>query len=178
MEVKQKPTATTKTNSNPTDQSMTEAKQQIAAPMAMAELEIMKAEGVKSVADKSPEIRNVALLLIVVLGITLSSQIISYLIAASFNNAQTSFFSFFVGNNGTLGIVLLLIQVTAIFILLFTRNTSHAKTIILVASITFGVTLAKGILSFQIGPSIITNATILMVNFLIFRKIFKAYLDL
>jgi hypothetical protein len=178
MEAKQKPIGTDKTYPNPIDQSMPEEKQQITAPMALAELEIMKVEGAKSVADKSPELRNIALLLIVVLGATLLSQIGSYLIVESFNTTQSDFFSTFVNSNGVLGITLLLIQVIAIFILLFTRNTSHAKTVLLVAGIGFGVTLVKGIVGFQIGPSIITDLAILVVNFLILRKLFKVYLEL
>lgn len=178
MEDKQKPVNTAKIYPHPVDQSASEEKQQITAPMAMAELEIMKVEGAKSAADKSPEIRNIALLLTVVLGVTLFSQIISYLIVKSFNNTQTSFFSLFVSSNGVLGLTILLIQVIAIFILLFTRNTSHAKTIILVAGIGFGVTLVNGIFSFQTGPSIMADSAILVVNFLILRKIFKVYRDL
>jgi hypothetical protein len=165
MEAKQKPTGS-------------EEKQQVTAPMAMAELEIMKAEGAKSVADKSPEIKKLALLLAVVLGVTLFSQIVSYLIIESFDTAQTNFFSLFVSSNGILGITLLLIQAVTIFILLFTRDTSHAKTILLVASVGFGVALVKSIFSFQLGPSIITDLTILVVNFFILWKIFKVYLDL
>jgi len=167
MEAKQKPIG-----------PVSEEKQQITAPMAMAELEIMKVEGAKSAANKSPEIRDIALLLIVVLGVNLFSQIISYLIVESFNIAQPSFFSAFVSINGVLGITLLLVQVIAIFILLFTRNMSHAKTILPVVGIGFGITLVKGIFSFQIGPSIITDLAILVVNFLILRKIFKVYLEL
>jgi len=178
MEAKPKPIGTAKTYPNPVDQSMSEEKQQYTAPMAMAELEIMKVEGAKSVADKSPEIRSIALLLVVVLGITLFSQISSYVIVKSFNTTHISFFSLFVSSNGILGIALLLIQVMAIFILLFTRNTSHAKTIILVAGIGIGVTLVKGFFGFQVGPAIMANLAVLVVNFFILRKIFKAYLDL
>jgi hypothetical protein len=148
------------------------------APMAMAELEIMKAEGAKSVADKNPEIKNIALLLAVVLGVTLFSQIISYLIITSFNNTQTDFFSLFINSNGVLGITLLLIQVIAVSILLFTRNSSHAKTILLVAGIGVGASLINGIFSLQFGPSIIANAATLVVNFFILRKIFNVYLEL
>lgn len=178
MEAKQKPIDTAKIYPNPIDQSMSEEKQRITAPMAMAELEIMKLEGAKSVADKSPDMRNIALLLIIVLGVTLVSQIGSYLIIESFSDTQISFFSFFINSNGVLGTTFLLIQVIAIFILLFTRNTSHAKIILLVASIGFGITLVNGILSFQIGPSIITTLATLAVNFFILRKIIKVYLDL
>jgi len=178
MEAKQKPTSAAKIYPNPIDQSISEEKQQTTVPMAMAELEIMKIEGAKSAADKSPEIRNVALLLAVVLGVTLFSQISLYVIVESLNNTQTSFFSAFVSSNGVLGITFLLVQVIAIFILLFTRNTSHAKTIILVAGIGFGVTLVKGIFSFQIGPAIMAGLVTLVVNFLILRKIFKLYVDL
>jgi hypothetical protein len=178
MEGKQKPVNTAKIYPHPVDQSASEEKQQNTAPMAMAELEIMKVEGAKSVADKSPEIRNIALLFLVILGITLFGQISSYLIASSFNNEHPSFFSALVSSNGVLGITILLIQVTAIFILLFTRNTSHAKTIILVAGICFGVTLVKGGLSFGIGPAMVASFASLVVNFLILRKIFKIYQDL
>ncbi len=178
MQAKQKPIGTAKVYPNPTNQDASKEKQQITAPMAMAELEITKAEGAKSAADKSPEIRDVALLLAVVFGITLFSQISSYLLVKPFNTTQTNFFSAFVSTSGILGITLLLIQVIAICILLFTRNTSLAKTIILVAGISFGVTLVKGIFSFQIGPTIIANAAVLVVNFLILRKIFKVYVDL
>jgi len=153
-------------------------KPQITAPMAMADLEIMKVEGAKSAANKSPEIRNIALLFVVVFGVTLLSQISSYLLVKSSDTTQTSFLSAFASSNGALGITLLLIQVIAIFILLFTRDTSHVKTIILVAGISFGVTLVKGIFGFQIGPAIIANSATLVVNSLILRKIFKVYLDL
>lgn len=177
MEGKQKPIGTAKIYPNPDDQSVSEEKQQITAPMAMAELEIMKVESAKSVADKSPEVRNIALLLAAVLGLGLFGQIISYLIIKSFES-QTSFFSFFVSSNGVLGITLLLIEVVAIFILLFTRNISRAKTIILVAGIVFGISLVKGIFSFQIGPGIMTDIATLMIDILIVRKIFKAYVEL
>jgi hypothetical protein len=178
MEGKQKPIDTAKIYPNIVDQSVSEEKQRITAPMAMAQLEIMKVEGAKSAADQNPEFRNIALLFLAILGITLFGQISSYLIVESFNTTQTSFLSAFASSNGVLGIALLLIQVIAIFILLFTRNTSHAKTIILVAGIGFGVILVKGIFSFQIGPAIMANFAALVVNFLILRKIFKAYLDL
>lgn len=180
MEAKQKPIGTAKTYPNPTDQSVTEEKHQPTTPMAVAELEIMKVESAKSVADKSQEIRNIALLLMVVLGVTLLSQVITYVIVESFNTTtiQTSFLSLFVSSNGVLGITFLLIQVIAIFILLFTRNTSHVKAVLVVAGIGFGVTLVKGISSFQIGPTIMANLATLIVNALIFRKIFKAYVDL
>jgi hypothetical protein len=178
MEAKQKPTGTAKIYPNPIGQNTPEEKQQITAPMAMAELEIMKLEGAKSVAYKSPEIRNIAILLIIVLGVTLVSQISSYLIIESSSNTQTSFLSLFINSNGVLGITLLLIQAITIFILLFTRNTSHAKTILLVAGIGFGVTLVKGLFSFQIGPSVIIDLATLGVNFFILRKIFKVYLEL
>ena len=168
MEAEQKPIDTTKIYPDP----------KITAPMAMAELEIMKVEAAKSAAAKSPGIRNIAILLIVVLGVTLFSQVISYLIATSFNTIQVSFFSLFLSSNGVLGITFLLIQVIAILVLLFTRNTSHAKTIILVAGISFGVTLVNGIFSFQIGPGIIASAAALAVNFFILVKIFKVYVDI
>lgn len=163
---------------DPIDQSASEEKPQITAPMAMAELEIMKAEGAKSAAAKNPELRNIALLFMVVVGVNVLSQIGSYLIVQSFNNTQTSFFTAFVNSTGTLGIMLLLVQVIAIFILLFTRNTSHAKALLLVAGICFGVTLLEGIFSFQIGPSLITDLAILGVNFFILRKIFNVYMSL
>jgi hypothetical protein len=178
VENKQKPINTAKTYPNSVDQSVSEEKQQITAPMAMAELEIMRAEGAKSAADKSSGIRNIALLLAVLLGVTLFSQIISYLIVKSFNNTETSFFSLFVNSNGVLGITFLLVQVIAIFILLFTRNTSHAKTIILVAGIGFGVTLVKSVFSFGVSPAMMFSFATLVVNFLILRKIFKIYLEL
>jgi hypothetical protein len=178
VEAKQKSIDTAKMHPYSIDQSVSEKKQQITAPVAMAELEIMKVEGAKSAADKSPEIRNIALLLIVVLGVTLFGQIISYVIVESFNNTQAGFFRTFVSSNGVLGITLLLTQIVAIFILLFTRNTSHAKTIILVAGIGFGITLVKGIFSLQLGAAIMANFATLVVDFLILRKIFKLYLDL
>jgi hypothetical protein len=178
MDDKQRPTNTANIHHNLIDQSVSEEKQQTTAPTAMAELEIMKVEGAKSVADKSPEIRNIALLLAVVLGVTLFSHIGLYVIVESFNYAQPSFFSAFVSTTGVLGITLLLTQVVAIFILLFTRNTSHAKTILLVAGICFSVTLIKSIFSFGIGPAIMANLAILVIDFLILRKIFKLYLEL
>jgi len=162
----------------PVDQSISEEKQQIIAPMAMADLEIMKAESAKSTASHNPEVRNIALLLIVVLGVTLLSQISSFLMAQSFSTTHTSFLSAFVNTNGFLGIALLLIQMIAIFILLFTRNISLVKAVILLAGVSFGVTLVKGILSFGVGPTMLLNFATLVVNFLILRKIFKAYLNL
>lgn len=174
---KQKPTGTVKMYSHSVDQSLPEEKPQVTPAMAMAELEIMKLENAKSVADKSPEIRNIALLLAVVLGVTLFSQVISYLIVRSFNNTETSFFSLFVSSNGIFGITVLLAQVIAIFILLSTRKTSHAKTILLVMAIGFGVSLVTGTVGLQIGPTIMANAAILVVNFLILRKIVKVYLE-
>ena len=146
--------------------------------MAMAELEIMKAEGAKSVADRNPEIKNIALLLAVVLGVTLFSQVISYLIITSFDTTQTNFFSLFVNSNGVLGITLLLVQIVAVCILLFTKDTSRAKTVLLVAGISFGVSLVNGALSFQVGPSAIASGATLVVTFLILQKIFKVYVDL
>lgn len=178
MESKQKLIDTAKINPNPVDQSVSEEKQQITAPMAMADLEIMKIEGTKSAADQNPEVRNIALLFVAVLGITLFSQISSFLVVSSFNNTHSSFFSAFVSSNGFLGITLLAVQVIAIFSLLFTRDTSHAKTIILIAGISFGVILVKGVVSFGIGPTMIFNFASLVVNLLILRKIFKVYLDL
>lgn len=178
MEAKQKPIGAEKIYPNHVDQSASEEKQQNAAPMAMAELEIMKVEAAKSVADKSPEIRNIALLLAAVVGVNLFSQIISYLIVASFDNTQSNFFSMFVSSNGALGIIFLLVQVAAIFTLLFTKNTSHAKTVILIAGIGFGLGLVSSIASFNIGPGIMTNIATLVVSFLIFRKILKVYLEL
>ncbi|HSX43567.1 MAG TPA: hypothetical protein VLF59_05800 [Candidatus Saccharimonadales bacterium] len=178
MEAKPKPTDTAKIYPSPVDQSTPEEKQQITTPMAMANLEIMKSESTKGVADQNPEVRNIALLFVAVLGITLFSQASSFLIVSSFNNTHPSFFQLFVSSNGFLGITFLLIQVVAIFILLFTRNISHAKTIILVTGISFGVTLLKGIFSLDIGPAAMANFATLVVNFLIFRKIFKLYLNL
>jgi len=169
MEPKQKPIGPAKTN--PVDPQITPP------PMALAELEIMKADSAKSVANKSPEVRNIAALLAAVLGLGLFGQIISYLIVKSFNT-ETSFFAFFASSNGVLGIAILLVQVIAIFILLFTKNISRAKTIILIAGIGFGVALVSGIFSFRIGPSIMTDLAILVVNILLVRKIFKAYLEL
>jgi hypothetical protein len=162
MEPKQKPVGTAK----------------ITAPIAMAELEIMKVEGAKNVANRSPEIRNIALLLIVVLGVTLFSQIISYLLVMSFGTTQISFFSVFISSNGVLGLTLLLVQVIAIFMLLFTKNTAHAKTILLVAGISFGISLVNGIFSFQVGPGVIASGAALVVNFLILVKIFRVYVKL
>lgn len=166
MEPKQKPTGTP------------EEKQKITAPMAIAELEIIKLEATKSVADKVPEIRNIALLLAVVLGVAIFGQILSYVILTSFNNTQTNFFSVFVESNGVLDMTFLLIQAIAIFILLFTRKASHAKAIILLAGIGFGFSLVNSITNFDIGPAIMTNFATLAVNFLIFRKILKVYLAL
>ncbi len=178
MEAKQKPIGTAKISHNPIGQGTSKEKQQITAPMALAELEIMKVEGAKSAADKSPGIKNIALLLIVLLGVTLFSQIISYLIVTPFNNTEASFFSLFVSSNGVLGLTIMLIQVIAIFTLLFTRNTARAKTVLLVAGIGFGVTSLNGILGLQIGPSIMTDVAILVVNLFILGKIFKVYVEL
>jgi hypothetical protein len=177
MDDKQRPIGTAKIHPNPIDQSMSEEKQQITAPMAMAELEIMKLEGAKSAAAKNPEIRNIALLLLAILCVTLLGQISSTLIVTSFDTTQ-SFFSVFLSSNGVFGIALLLIQAIAIFTLLFTRNISRAKTIILVAGIGFGALLINGIVSFTIGPAIMTSIATLVVIFLIFRKIIKVYLGL
>lgn len=163
---------------DPADQSLLKNKQPIAAPTAMAELEIMKAEDAKSVANKSPEIRSIALLLMVALGVTLFSQVVTYFIVQSFGEAKASFISVFMSSNGFLGVTLLLVQAVAMFALLFTRNISHAKTIILVTGLSFGVTLVRGFFSFQIGPAVMANATTLVVDFLILRKIIKVYLEL
>lgn len=178
MEARQKQVDTAKIYPNPVSQSTADQKQQAAIATAMAELEIMKATNAKSAAGKNPEIRDIALLLIIILGITLFGQISTYLIAKSFSNIHTSFWSAFASNNGPLGITLLLVEVIAIFILLFTRNMAHAKTVIAVAGIGFGATLIKGIFSFQIGPAVMANFATLVVNFLILRKIFKAYMNL
>lgn len=150
----------------------------VGAPLAMAELEIMKAEDAKSVANKSPQIRKITLLLAVVLGVTLFSQITIYWVTQSFDDSKTSLMSFITNSNGVLGTALLLVQATAIFALLFTRSVSYAKTIILVAGISFGISLVRGFLSFQIGPAVIAQAATLVVDFLILRKIIGVYLDL
>lgn len=160
------------------DQSASDQKRQDNAAMAMADLEIMKAQGAKSVADQNPEVKKVALLFLAILGITLFSQISSYLVVRSFDNTHTSFFSAFVGSNGTLGITLLLIQVIAIFVLLFTRNISRAKIIILVAGVGYGISLVNSFSGFQIDPAAMAKITTIAVNLLILRKIFKVYLDL
>lgn len=178
MDDKHKSTNTAKARHNSVDQSASEEKQPITAPMAMAELEIMKVKSAKSVSDQKPEVRNIALLFLLIFGITLLGQISSYLIARSSNDTQTSFLPAFVSSNGVFGIALLLAQVIAIFILLLTRNTSHAKTIILIAGIGFAVALVKGIFSFQIGPAMMVDLVTLAVNFVILQKVFKAYLDL
>lgn len=162
---------------NSVNQSVSEEKQQNIPPMAMAEIEIMKLENAKSAADKSPGIRNIALLLLAVLGVNVLSQVISYLLVTSFDDTQT-FLSIFISSNGILGMALLLIQAIAIFILLFTRDTSRAKTIILGAGIIFGISLISSIARFDIGPGIMTNIATVVVYFLIFRKIFKVYLEL
>lgn len=176
MDSTQRPAGTAKTY-HPSGQSASE-EQPITVPLAQAELEIMKAEGAKSVADKSPEIRSIALLLMVVFGVTLFSQIGSYVVAESFNTAHANFLAAFVSSNGILGSVFLLAQVIAIFVLLFTRKTSHAKAIILIAGLGFAATLVNGMLRFEIGPTIVPNTATLAVDFLILRKIFGAYRNL
>jgi hypothetical protein len=175
MESKQKPIDTAKIYPDPVAHSMPEEKQRYTVPTAMADLEIMKAEGTKSAADQNPEVRNIALLLLAVLGITLFSQISLFLVANSFNTTHPGFWSTFVSSNGFLGITLLVIQVIAIFVLLFTRNTSYVKVALLTVGISFGVTLVKGVVSFDISPSVVANFAALVVNFFILRKIFRVY---
>ena len=84
----------------------------------------------------------------------------------------------FVKSNGFTGIVFLLIQLIAIFVLLFTRNVSTAKIIIVVAAISVVVNIVQGLNGFSVGPGVFFGIASLAVNFFIFRKILKAYRSL
>lgn len=154
------------------------AGQQTTAPKAMAELEIMKVENAKSVAGRNPEVRVIALLFLAIIGISIFGQFSLLLINNSFNNTQGGIVSEFVKSSGFTGIALLLIQLLATFTLLFTRNISVAKTIILVAGISFAINIVQSMISFGIGPTMIISFGSLAVNFFIFRKIFKVYQNL
>lgn len=166
MEGKQKPTGPP------------EEEQKAITPMAMAEIAIMKAESAKSAADKNPGIRSVALLLLAILCINTLSQVATYLIVESFNTTHTDFFSAMLTSNGVFGAALLLVQAAAIFTLLLTRSVSLAKTIILIAGISFGVSTVISIAHFDIGPAITAHFATLLVNLLLFQKIIKVYLEL
>lgn len=152
--------------------------QQIAASKAMAELEIMKAESAKSVAGRNPEVRVIALLFLAMLGISIFGQFGLLFINNSFNSTQSGVISEFVKSSGFMGIALLLIQLIATFTLLFTRNISVAKTITLVAGISFAISVVQSIINFEISPTMILSFGSLAVNFFILRKIFEVYQNL
>ena len=151
---------------------------QIVAPAAMAELEILKNESAKSVTGRNPEIRNVALLLLAVFGINSLSRFGLLLISNSMGNSHNGVIHEFVKSNGLIGIVFLFIQLVAIFVLLFTRNASVAKSIIVVAAISVAANVLQGLRGFSIGPGIFFEVTGLAVNFFIFWRMFKAYQSL
>jgi hypothetical protein len=177
MADEQKPLETAKIHANPIEPNLPTG-HQIVTPKAMAELEIIKNEGAKSVTGRNLEVRNVALLLLAVLGINLFSQFSSLLIANSMGTNHSGVINEFVKSNGFVGIAFLLIQLIAIFVLLFTRNVSVAKIILVVAAIGVAVNIVRGLIGFDIGPNLFFEIAILGVNFFIFRKIFIAYQSL
>ena len=142
-------------------------------PTAMAELEIMKNDSAKSVTGRNPEIRSVALLLLAIFGINLLSHLSLLLIADSMGSNHSGVISEFVKSKGLLGIVFLLVQLIAIFVLLFTRSVSVAKIIIIAAAISVVVNIVQGLIGFAVGPNLFFETAILGVNFFIFLKIFR-----
>ena len=174
MTGEQKPLETTGIHANPTEPNPP-TEHQTVAPTALAELEIMKNENAKSVAGRNPEIRNVALLLLAVLGINVLSQFSSLLITNSVGSNHNGALHDFVKSNGLMGVVFLLIQLIAVFVLLFTRSVSVAKIIIIAAAISVAATIVQGLIGFSIGPGVFFGIVSLAVNCFIFWKIFKAY---
>ncbi len=177
MTGEQKPLETTEIYANPTEPNLPTG-HQIAAPTAMAELEIMKNESAKSVTGRNLEIRNVALLLLAIFGINLFSQFSLLLIGNSMGSNHNGVINEFVKSNGLTGIVFLLVQLIAIFVLLFTRNVSIVKIIIVAVAISVVVNIVQRLIGFNIGPGLFFDIAILGINFFIFRKIFKAYQSL
>jgi len=177
MTGERKPLETTGIYANPIEPNLPTGHQTV-APTARAELEIMKNENAQSVAGRNPEIRNVALLLLAMFGINLLSQFSLLLINNSMGGNHSGVIHEFVKSNGLIGIAFLLIQLAAIFVLLFTHNVSIAKIIIIAAAISVAVNILQGLHSFSIGPGLFFEVTGLVVNFFIFRKIFKAYRSL
>lgn len=177
MENKIKPATSSKSYTKPIDISSAD-KYKASAPIAMAELEIMKTESGESLISHNTAVRTAALLLLAIVGISLVSQFVSLAMTKSFNGTDGNILIEFVKANGMMGIGLLVVQLVAVLTLLFTRNSSIAKTIILVAGISLLISIFRGMVNFRISPTMLLDLAALALDFFIFRKIYDAYMSL
>lgn len=149
--------------------------QEIIPAKAMAELEIIKIENDKSISERNPGLREIALLMLIVVATTIIMRFMSVIV---FNASQESILKIFMQSIGILGIITILIQFGAIAILLSTRDVMIAKIIILIVGIGFAINIVQRLSYFQISASMLFDIASLVVNVYIFRKVFYVWQNL